>query len=126
MRFKKRNVELNKEINRLEKEVERLKAIVDRFDDDRVYEEINDYWDDQMPMMAMEEAGEFIQAVSKLERALKDKDDPDYDIIVNMAKDNLAIEMADMHISMGALMVRYEMEKMTIDEAINNKLSKKY
>ena len=78
-------------------------------------EEVNNYWGDQMPMLAMEEAGEFIQAVSKLERSN-----------IKEYKENLIKEMADMMISIKALTFRYGIEDDEVLEAIDRKLEKKY
>ena len=122
------NTKLMKENDELEKKIEKLEIEIESFNEDmdEVYEEISNYWGDQMPMMAMEEAGEFIQAISKLERNLKDKDDPDYDILIKMAKNNLTKEIGDMLISIGAIMTRYDIKKTDIQDAVDNKLGKEY
>ena len=87
---------------------------------------INDFWGDQMPMMAMEEAGELIQAISKMERNVRDIDDPDYDILTEMAMDNLTTEMADVLISIGTLMTRYDISIGQVKDKIDRKLGKEY
>ena len=96
-----------------EKEIEELRGI-------------NEFWGDQMPMMAMEEAGELIQAISKMERNVRDVYDPDYDILTEMAMDNLTTEMADVLISIGVLMTRYDISIGQVKDKIDRKLGKKY
>ena len=82
--------------------------------DERI-EEVNNYWGDQMPMLAMEEAGEFIHAVSKLER-----------LNLESNRKNLIKEIADIMISIKALTFRYGIEDDEIFEAIDKKLEKNY
>lgn len=82
---------------------------------DKLIEEVYNYWNDMMPMMAMEEAGEFIQAVSKIER-----------VNAEDTKNNLIEEMADMMISIKALTFRYGIEDDEIMKAIDKKLKKNY
>lgn len=90
------------------------------------FREVALYWGRMMPMMAMEEAGEFIQAISKYERYLSDEDDL-YDhqkgkeLINNITK-----EMADMIISIGALMYKYNINDDRVEKALEEKLSKEY
>lgn len=77
------------------------------------------HWGNKMPMMAMEEAGELIQAISKIERHCEDDDYLDY-------RNNLAEEIRDMFISLMALQYRYGIGSLEINEAIEQKLNKKY
>lgn len=78
---------------------------------------VAEFWGDKMPMMAMEEAGELIQAISKYER---DKNDT--------TRQNLVNEIGDMWISLMALQSHYEDGIMgdLIDKRIEEKLNKKY
>lgn len=76
--------------------------------------EISNYWGDRMPMMAMEEAGELIQAISKVERKKT------YE-----AKENLVEEIRDMYISLMALQYRYGITVSDIQGAINEKINMK-
>lgn len=57
--------------------------------------EVANYWGDSMPMMAMEECGELIQAISKHERAKLGN--------LDAARKNLIEEMGDVLISIYAL-----------------------
>jgi NTP pyrophosphatase (non-canonical NTP hydrolase) len=89
---------------------------------DVTYEKVDDvnrYWGNLMPMMAMEEAGELIQAISKYERSIPFKDRETY-------KKKLIEEMADVYISMAALRIKYDIDTDNVDSAINEKLNKKY
>lgn len=92
--------------------------------------DVGDYWNQKMPMMAMEECAELIQAISKFERA---------DIVIedrngeNSLYNNLVKEMADVYISIHALMwwytsndSMYEVMKDDVADAIVAKLNKKY
>lgn len=84
------------------------------------YYEINDFWGNKMPMMAMEEAAELIQAISKVERC--NPRVASYD----QAIENLVEEMADVSIAIQALMARYNIDVEYVQEAMNKKLSKEY
>ena len=87
--------------------------------DNRFYE-ISDYWGNKMPMMAMEEAGELIQAISKVERANKRT------VAYCDAIENLMEEMADTIIAVNALMARYDIDTNEMEKVIKNKLYKEY
>ena len=83
------------------------------------------YWGHKMPMMAMEECAELIQAISKFERAtIPNNESEEYK--------NLVKEIADVYISMNALIswyapgAFYGQMKDDIMEAVENKLNKKY
>ena len=73
------------------------------------------FWGDRMPMMAMEECGELIQAISKDERHRS-----------TFTEDKLLEEMADVVISIYALMALRELTPEDLQEKIDAKLSKKY
>ena len=78
---------------------------------------VNVRWGNRMPLMACEECGELIQAVSKLERKLfvhKSFDD-EYDHLIE--------EIGDVFLTMGALMNRYCISAIDIEKAIDSKLS---
>ena len=73
--------------------------------------------------MAAEEAAEFIQAVSKLERKLYAREElADNSINVDTEMDNLIEEMADTMIVIGALMNRYGIDAEDIIDALCDKL----
>lgn len=75
-------------------------------------------WGDRMPMMACEEAGEFITSISKMGRA-----STVYEL--SEATNNLVKEMADLEISMAALRQMYGIPVGALNKAINEKLNKK-
>lgn len=84
-------------------------------------ESVNLHWGSRMPLMAAEEAGEFIQAVSKLERKLySPQSGRTYDIEDEM--DHLVEEMGDVLIVIGALANKYGIPAIDIQEAIESKL----
>lgn len=83
------------------------------------------HWDNLMPTMAMEESGELIQAISKLERLLRSDDYMPIEKFEE-CKENLIKEMRDMYISLAALTVYYEIHPNVIQAAINEKLNKRY
>ena len=84
---------------------------------------VEEYWADKMPMMTMEECAELIQAISKYERHMSQ------DNYNNMIK-----EMADVYISLEALIFYYSAGNEDVAEKINGdiinailtKLNKKY
>ena len=73
------------------------------------------YWGNTMPIMAMEEAGELIQAISKYERNLSDEE-----------KQNLIDEIGDMFISLHALIEHYDIDSSKVKLRIGKKLNKRY
>ena len=77
--------------------------------------EIQKFWGGKFPMMTMEEAAEFQQAVSKIERYgnLPDR------------KEDLITEMADVMISISGLMARYDISDSEVNEQIARKMSMK-
>lgn len=80
--------------------------------------EIGKYWAEQMPMMAMEECGELIQAISKCERARI----PNFD----ETRQNLIEEMGDVIISIYALADWYLITPEDICDYIDTKINTKY
>jgi NTP pyrophosphatase (non-canonical NTP hydrolase) len=99
-------------------------------------QDVADYWNYKMPMMAMEELAEAIQAISKVERArhvfnreaLEDGvevADASYQKI-DKRKDELKDEIRDIYISMRALMLYYGIDESDIMERVEEKLNKKY
>lgn len=82
------------------------------------------HWRERMPLMAAEEAGEFIQAVSKLERKLWARDIEGDDSVRTEAEyDHVIEEMGDVLIVIGALANRYNITADEIETAIRSKLS---
>lgn len=83
----------------------------------RKCDEVQKFWGDKMPMLAMEEAGEFIQAISKYEREQND-----------ITRQNLIDEIGDMLITIMALQARYEDGGLSdaINKRIVTKLNKRY
>lgn len=76
---------------------------------------VEQFWGDRMPMMAMEECGELIQAISKIERKGRKPQ--------QMA--NLYEEIRDMYISLAAIQHHYGVRFDTIGEMIDDKLNTK-
>lgn len=93
--------------------------------------DVHRFWEGQMPMMAAEEAGEFIQAISKLERfhrayaILGDEEAFDNEKDQELTE-NLIKEAADLIISIGALGNHYGYTMDHVEEAIVEKLKKTY
>lgn len=84
--------------------------------------EIAEYWDDLLPMVAMEECGELIQAISKMER-----DDMAMVPGINSIKKQRVIdEMGDVFICMSALSYRYNISEKDIFNRIYEKFNKHY
>ena len=105
-------------------------------------QDVANYWDYNMPMMAVEECGEVIQAISKVERAIGVKmaalkkvmitNDENDDKALMLAsqnidkrKEELKDEIRDVYISLRALMYYYNIED-DIMERVEKKLNKKY
>ena len=78
-------------------------------------QEIEMYWEEKMPMLAMEEAGELIQAISKIERKENE-----------ITRQGLIDELGDIIISVAALSHHYGIEPSEIDNRITTKMNKKY
>lgn len=89
------------------------------------FSDIEDFWGNQMPMMTMEELGELIQAISKVERGFASINQIGIEDFDKRLKDVIA-EMADVYISCRALMVDYHIDTDEVEAAIKQKLSKKY
>lgn len=97
-------------------------------------QEVGEWWNSKMPMMAMEECAELVQAISKFER--NDLFEPE----IKNVYGNLVKEIADVYISIHALIHWYgeeygdlleipnyeEQMKEDIMSAIEAKLNKKY
>lgn len=88
---------------------------------------VGDFWQDQMPMMTMEEMGELTQAISKLERYLKRYQRDGYSPEEYLKKrEHVAAEMADVLISIGGLVHYYDINPKLIIDRIDAKLDVKY
>lgn len=81
--------------------------------------EVDEYWGDKMPMIACEEAGEFIQAISKHERT---KNNGCYN---PYTKSELIKEIGDMYISLMAIMNHYNIAMIKVEDAVLDKFSRK-
>lgn len=79
--------------------------------------EINEYRGSKVPMLAMEESGEFIQAISKMERYEKDPD---------ILMQNLVDEIGDMYICLGMIEKYYKVPREAINIRINEKAHRRY
>lgn len=76
--------------------------------------DVDNYWAEKMPMMAMEEMGELIQALSKKER------DP------SLPTDDIEDEIRDVSICIGALMQHYGIDHWIVEQKIAAKLGVVY
>lgn len=102
---------------------------------DAKIQDVANYWDYNMPMMAMEELAEAIQAISKVERAndvyvrVERNDNPKASDVawrmVEKSLDELKDEIRDVYIALKALIYRYNIED-DIMERVEEKLNKKY
>ena len=89
--------------------------------------EVANHWTFRMPMMAMEECGELIQAISKFERSSTFRETDNDKFVWDGTKiENIIEEMADVFISCSALCHQYGISEDDIIEAIEKKLQKKY
>ncbi len=90
-------------------------------------EDVSKNWTFRMPMMAMEECGELIQAISKFERSSEFRETNNGKFVWNGTKiDNVIEEMADVFISCSALCHQYGITEEDVVQAIDKKLMKKY
>lgn len=99
--------------------------------------QVGEHWgEDLMPMMAMEEAAELSQAISKYARMFHQLDgsyDGSYDDITAEAleaylqsRERLIEELGDMYIAMRAIMHLAGIPESRVWDRINEKLNKKY
>ena len=89
--------------------------------------EVASHWTFRMPMMAMEECGELIQAISKFERNSEFRETNSEQFVWAGHKlENVIEEMADVFISCSALCHQYGISEDDIIEAIEKKLQKNY
>lgn len=98
-------------------------------------QDVTDFWKHKMPMMAMEELSEVIQAISKVERArdvFREALEDDVEVAdaaryqIDKRKDELKDEIRDIYISMRALMLYYGIDESDVMERVEKKLNKKY
>lgn len=81
-----------------------------------LYSDVNAFWGDKMPMMAMEEMAELTQAISKVERKGLSED----------LRKNVIEEIGDVYISIRAIMERYDITEEEIGVRVDTKLNKIY
>lgn len=81
-----------------------------------IYSDVNEFWGDKMPMMAMEEMAELTHAISKVERKGLSED----------LRKNVIEEISDVYISIRAIMERYGITEEEIGTRVDTKLNKKY
>lgn len=84
---------------------------------------VADYWGTRMPIMACEECGELIQAISKYERH---KPDIGFEKFEDDYRNDIVKEMADVYIACAALCNRYHITPDQIGEKVWAKMDKKY
>ena len=86
--------------------------------------EVGEFWGKKMPRMAIEELAELQKEICKYERLCEDTHiDP---CELNILKDNVVREMADVFISIGALMHNYDIRDWELLISIDTKLDRKY
>lgn len=93
----------------------------------RLTESVNEHWDTRMPLMAAEECGEFVQALSKMQRWFYTNPNGVWESVEKKSfqdlKAHLVEEMGDVFIVIGALMNRYDISPDDIRNAVKGKLS---
>lgn len=82
------------------------------------------HWGTRMPMMALEECGELVQAICKVERAYDYR--PDISNTYEDAMEGLIDEMGDILISVEALRQYYRIPQAKIDMRLESKLAQHY
>lgn len=90
---------------------------------------IANWWGDKYPLMACEECGELIQAVSKVERSepeRKSRHTMNYQVRDENLRNNLVKELADVAIAVEVLAYRYDITDEELNLAIREKLDRKY
>lgn len=83
------------------------------------------YWKSKMPMMAMEECAELIQAISKWKRNGRNTYE-EGGLVYTREGRNLVEEMGDVIISIGAMLNITKIPEDDLNDYITEKLSKKY
>ena len=90
---------------------------------------IANWWGDKYPLMACEECGELMQAISKTERSepeRKSRYTHNYRIQDEEVRKNLIKELADVAIAIEVLAYRYDITDEELNLAIRLKLNKRY
>ncbi len=90
---------------------------------------IRNWWGEKLPLMAAEEAGEFVKAISKAERT--DEYEMNKYKNIKYLKDeelrqNLIDELGDLAIAMQAIMARYDISDEEVQRRIDYKTSLSY
>lgn len=89
---------------------------------------VANWWGDKFPLMACEEMGELIQAISKVERSKpthKSRYALIYEVEDEQLRSNLVEELADVAISVNAIAYRYNITDEELNKAIHKKLYSK-
>lgn len=94
------------------------------------FEAVSKFWNDAMPMKAMEECGEFIQALSKYEVFVKsshpDMDNEKINQKAETFRNKLIDEIRDVYISLEAIKIMYDIDDNELNGKIEMKINKKY
>ena len=95
-----------------------------------LFKDVADYWNEDTPMMTLEECGALIKTLSKYERFLK-RSHPDmkpYEIEekFEILRDDLIEKIRDVYISLEAIKIQYGIDDNVLNELIEEKLNKKY
>ena len=101
--------------------------------------DVDNYWDERMPMMAMEEMAEAQKAISKLERYLYERENSDWlrnsgkgfsgireTYTEEELKERLTEELGDVMICIFALLNHYEIDEWELDDKISEKVKRTY
>lgn len=91
---------------------------------------VSNWWGDDYPLMACEEFGELMMAVSKVERSdsvvRKSRYTWNYTVGDDELRSNLVKELADVAIAVEVLAYRYSITDDELNAAIKEKLARRY
>ena len=95
--------------------------------DEGLFKDVEAYWNENMPMKAMEECGELIQAISKYEVFLNtvSSEKGAYQKCERL-REQLMEELRDVYISLEAIKIQYNIDDNELNGLIEKKLKKKY
>ena len=95
-----------------------------------LFKKVAYYWNEDMPMMTMEECGELIKALSKYEKFVKrshpDMKQDEIEEKYEKLRDDLMGEIRDVYIALEAIKILYGIDDNVLNELIEKKLNKKY
>ena len=121
-----RNVEKQEDDGKDRKEVKMGKYCKRKKKLKKKIAKLSGYWGTLMPTLAMEECGELIQAISKVERGLSFSFEQKEMVYSESTLKNLAEEMADVLIAVEAIRVYYGIDEKDIVLMMEKKARKKF